>query len=91
MKNNLPKGIPQDIYDVFAVHESGYLTVSYIARICLFSEDVVLEVLKKYPKVFKKSYLLSPKGADVYFLRKNCFWKLKDFWNTVRYINSLKY
>ena len=94
MKKNkvkLPKGIPTDIYKVFVDAETMYLTPSYIARQTKFSKKIVTENLEYYPHVFKKSYLKSDTGQDAYFLRRNCFWKIKDIWNTICYINYLKY
>lgn len=90
MKNKLPTGIARVIYDFCNLQKSTYFTVSYVARKTKFTEKEVLRAIKKNSHYFKKSYLKSSKKfTDVYFLRKNCFWKLKDIWNTFCHINYL--
>jgi len=83
------KTLSKEISKLFTSHE--YLTVTFIVRATKISKKHVLACLENNSHIFKKSYMLSDNGADVYFLRKNCFWKLKDIWNTFCHINSLKY
>lgn len=92
MKNKLPSGIARVVYDYCNVQKNMYFTVSYVARKTGFSEKEVLRAFLRNPQYFKKSYLKSArKFADVYFIRKNCFWKLRDIWYTFCYFSYLKY
>lgn len=67
-----------------------YYTVSFLSRKLKISEDQVVSCLENRDDLFGKSLMRTDSGKDVYVL-KTRFWKIKDIWNTICYINYLKY
>ena len=75
MKNKIKSLFPKD-----------YVTIDFLSRKSGLNTHDIFNCLKNHPKEFRKSFVKTNKGEDVYMINSQ-FSFLKDLWKYFCYIN----